>query len=213
LTCPISTHHHTILCSRCLTIYSSASPLHTPETRPPSADGCLLCTLCIVCQSCLWRSKSRLLLWNTTVEALYLLYQSLLDPPTHTHTHTHIFSLDRGATCPRPGSRTPAHLRPATLPNGPLSHISSHHSPLLSFSLSLSYTMADEAKEDGKVRKQEEDYTKEVDDALPKAVAQATVRRPSLPLVQRGGVGVLPFRPMHASMPVCEHPASCPSPC
>ena len=38
-------------------------------------------------------------------------------------------------------------------------------------------TMADEeAPSDGKVRKQEEDYTKEVDDALPKAVAQATVR-------------------------------------
>lgn len=36
--------------------------------------------------------------------------------------------------------------------------------------------MADEEKSDGKIRKQEEDYTKEVDDALPKAVAQATVR-------------------------------------
>eukprot|EP00729_Bicosta_minor_P006205 gene6205-16492_t len=34
--------------------------------------------------------------------------------------------------------------------------------------------MADEEKSDGKIRKQEEDYTKEVDDALPKAVAQAT---------------------------------------
>jgi len=34
--------------------------------------------------------------------------------------------------------------------------------------------MADEEKPDGKIRKQEEDYTKEVDDALPKAVAQAT---------------------------------------
>ena len=34
-----------------------------------------------------------------------------------------------------------------------------------------------EAADDGKVRKQEEDYTKDVDDALPKAVAQATVSK------------------------------------
>ena len=40
----------------------------------------------------------------------------------------------------------------------------------------IKLNMADEEKSDGKIRKQEEDYTKEVDDALPKAVAQATVR-------------------------------------